>query len=205
MTRWMYSFVLTPSIHVYGMSSTGVPRSTCDLSAMATSLPMIAVSNALVVRFMAHWSMRCIVLCIWIWSTIWPPPPRPVYKGLSSWGELRDGSLARVWGCCEVVLWNGSWCWIAVWSWNGPGDCNCSAGRRSCKKQKGKGDGEATTLVLGCVPVLFSTFLGSAAKWLIYNLNDFWSCEVPFFDILRLQGDQHCACAQKWCHFSNFA
>ena len=27
---------------------------------------------------------------------------------------------------------------------------------------------------------------------------------MPFFDILRLQGDRHCACAQKWCHFSFF-
>ena len=27
---------------------------------------------------------------------------------------------------------------------------------------------------------------------------------MPFIDILRLQGDRHCACAQKWCHFSYF-
>ena len=27
---------------------------------------------------------------------------------------------------------------------------------------------------------------------------------MPLFDILRLQGDHHCACAQKWCHFSFF-
>ena len=23
--------------------------------------------------------------------------------------------------------------------------------------------------------------------------------------VLRLQGDHHCACAQKWCHFSFFS
>ena len=28
---------------------------------------------------------------------------------------------------------------------------------------------------------------------------------MPFFDILRLQGDPHCACAQKWYHFSYFS
>ena len=27
---------------------------------------------------------------------------------------------------------------------------------------------------------------------------------MPFFDILRLQGDNQCARAQKWCHFSYF-
>ena len=26
----------------------------------------------------------------------------------------------------------------------------------------------------------------------------------PFSTFLRLQGDHHCACAQKWCHFSFF-
>ena len=28
---------------------------------------------------------------------------------------------------------------------------------------------------------------------------------MPFFDILRFQGDHHCACAQTWCHFSFFS
>ena len=28
---------------------------------------------------------------------------------------------------------------------------------------------------------------------------------MPFFNILRLQGDQHCACPQKWRHFSFFS
>ena len=27
---------------------------------------------------------------------------------------------------------------------------------------------------------------------------------MPFSTFLRLQGDHHCACAQKWCHFSFF-
>ena len=28
---------------------------------------------------------------------------------------------------------------------------------------------------------------------------------MPFLTFLRLQGDHHCACAQKWCHFSFFS
>ena len=28
---------------------------------------------------------------------------------------------------------------------------------------------------------------------------------MPFSTFLRLQGDRHCACAQKWCHFSFFS
>ena len=27
----------------------------------------------------------------------------------------------------------------------------------------------------------------------------------PFSTFLRLQGDHHCTCAQKWCHFSYFS
>ena len=32
----------------------------------------------------------------------------------------------------------------------------------------------------------------------------FDGARCPFLTFLRLQGDHHCACAQKWCHFSFF-
>ena len=32
----------------------------------------------------------------------------------------------------------------------------------------------------------------------------FDGARCPFWTFLRLQGDRHCACAQKWCHFSFF-
>ena len=33
----------------------------------------------------------------------------------------------------------------------------------------------------------------------------FDGARCPFSTFLRLQGDHHCACAQKWCHFSYFS
>ena len=33
----------------------------------------------------------------------------------------------------------------------------------------------------------------------------FDGARCPFSTFLRLQGDHHCACAQKWCHFSFFS
>ena len=33
----------------------------------------------------------------------------------------------------------------------------------------------------------------------------FDGARCPFSTFLRLQGDDHCACAQKWCHFSFFS
>ena len=34
---------------------------------------------------------------------------------------------------------------------------------------------------------------------------NFDGARCPFSTFLRLQGDHHCACAQKWCHFSFFS
>ena len=38
----------------------------------------------------------------------------------------------------------------------------------------------------------------------IYKKVKFDGARCPFSTFLRLQGDHHCACAQKWCHFSFF-
>ena len=41
--------------------------------------------------------------------------------------------------------------------------------------------------------------------WWISKKVKFDGARCPFSTFLRLQGDHHCACAQKWCHFSFFS
>ena len=70
-----------------------------------------------------------------------------------------------------------------------------------CKNTTPAGDGTNST---GNFHRCLST---SSIPWCEKVKNDQKSnqgVEVPFFDPLCLQGDHHCACAQKWCHFSYF-